>query len=297
MRIVAVSSFACLLLALVACSGGGNVSAVTGGALTGNWQFDLLQETPSPATSLSASGFIQDLDDALTGNLQVPAVGSSFSCGGVSSLNGNVTGSNVTFSLNEGGTILNFTGSASPDGTSMSGDYQGAGGGCRGAPITGTWNAFLIPPLNGNFTGTLSDSSYMATLTGLSPALPIAVSGTITQSANFGASNATLTGTITAVGYPCFATVSLSGTISGQNVYMDVFNYRGEQIGTLGVPGLPGIAGTPATVAVSSKGISLVGAGQSGLALGISGVPACPPIAENGFAVTSDVTSVAFTFQ
>jgi hypothetical protein len=137
----------------------------------------------------------------------------------------------------------------------------------------------------------------MSLLTGVNPPAPIAVSGTFTQSANAGASNATLTGTITAIGYPCFTTVSLSGTISGQSVYLNVFDYSGVQIGTLGVPGVAGIAGTPATVVPSSNVLSLTGSGQAGLSLGSSGVPPCPALNGNGTNVTTDTTSVAFTLQ
>lgn len=284
-----------LLLTLAACGGGPISSSPASGPLSGNWQLSLLQESPPPLTTLSASGFFWESNNALTGSVQIPAEGTDGQCGGVSSVTGTVSGQNVTLFLNEGGTELSLTGIISSDNKSISGDYLGPGGGCLAAPTTGTWNAFLIPQLNGAFTGTLSNSQYMAVLTGLSPPAPIAVSGTLTQGPGMGASNATLTGSITAVGYPCFRTVSLTGTISGQNVYLDVFAYNGEQIGTLGVPGLPGINGTPATVVVGSNGVSLTGTGEGGLSLGVSG--ACPAITGTSGTLTTDLTEVAFTFQ
>jgi hypothetical protein len=268
------------------------------GPLSGNWQINVLQQYPTK-TPLSASGFIAQANDVITGSVQVAPVGSKSSCGGVSALAGTVSGQNVTFSLNAGGTVVNYTGTISSDNQTMSGDYQAVGGACFSAGTSGTWNAVLIPPLNGSFTGTLSGSTYMSALTGQSNAPPIAVSGTFSQSSNADGSNATLTGTIMAVGYPCFATASLTGTISGQNVYMDVFGYNGAQIGTLGIPGVPseGAAPTPATLVSTSTGLSLVGNGEGGLALGQGLAGPCPAIFVNGISTTGDVTAVALTFK
>jgi hypothetical protein len=165
------------------------------------------------------------------------------------------------------------------------------------ASTSGTFTASLVPPLNGSFTGTLANSLYMAELTGVAPPAPIAVSGSFTQSANAGASNASISGTITAIGYPCFSTASVTGTISGQNVYLDVFDYNGQQIGTIGLPGIVGTPGTPATLVVNSGSVSLTGTGsaQSGLSLGASGTPPCPAIGLSN--ITSDTADVDFTLQ
>jgi hypothetical protein len=270
--------------------------------LTGNWQLDLLQEEPRPQTPLSVSGFVVDSNNALTGSVEVPAVAGQHNCGGIGSLTGTVSGQNVTIAVNEGGTTLNFTGSISADGKSMSGDYQGPGGGCYTTSTTGTWNAFLIPPLSGNFTGTI-ESSYMQILQAASTPVPVTVSGSITQSTNAGTGNATLTGTISAVGYPCFSAASLSGTISGQNVYLNIFGYNGVQIGTLGQPGTVGAAGSPATVVVQSGKVSLVDTNNTGLFLGAftgtGTVGPCPPLIVPGTSSTqtSDSGSVVFDFQ
>jgi hypothetical protein len=161
--------------------------------------------------------------------------------------------------------------------------------------------------LNGNFTGTIANSTYMTLVTGASPAAPIVVSGTISQSDNAGASDATLTGTINAVGYPCFSSASLSGTISGQNVYLNIFGYNGVQIGTLGQSsGSAGIPGSPATVVVSPSGTSLVDTNPVGLFLGTNTgtgtVGPCPGLVVPGTSnpvviQTSDSGSVALNFQ
>lgn len=232
----------------------------------------------------------------------MPAVAAHNNCGGIGSVTGSVSGQNVTIAVNEGGTTLNFTGSLSSDGTSMSGNYQGPGGGCYTTPTTGTWNGFLIPPLSGNFSGTIN-SSYMQILQGAQTPVPVAVDGSITQSTNAGAGNATLTGTISAGSYPCFSSASLSGTISGQNVYLNIFGYNGVQIGTLGQPGTVGAPGSPATVVVKSGKVSLVDTSNSGLFLGAftgtGTVGPCPSIIVPGTTSTqtSDSGSIEFNFQ
>lgn len=304
MRTIGAALLACGLLALAAC-GGGNMpssSSAADGTLSGNWQMNLLQQEPRPETLLSVSGFLVESNNVLTGSVQVPPVSARFDCGGVSALTGTVSGQNVTLSVNEGGTAVNFTGGISQDGKSMSGNYQAEGGGCFTRPTTGTWNAFLVPPLTGNFTGTIN-SAYMQILQAASNPVPVTVSGTITQSTNAGTSNATLTGTIKAVGYPCFSSAALSGTISGQNVYLNVFGYNGNQIGTLGQPGTVGAAGSPATVVVESGGISLVDTSSDGLFLGAftgtGTVGPCPPLIVPGTnsTQTSDSGSVALKFH
>ncbi|MGA7401084.1 MAG: hypothetical protein ACLPHI_14155 [Terriglobales bacterium] len=292
MRAQAIALFAILITILTAC-GGSPSSPPPSGALSGNWQINLQQEYPTQ-TLLSASGFVAQANDALTGSIQVAPFGSKSSCAGVSVLTGMIKGQNVTFSLNGGGTVLDFSGTASTNGQTMSGDYQAVGGGCSTVGISGTWNAVLVPPLNGNFTGTLSNSQYMSLLTGVSPAAPIAVSGSMTQSSNDGASNATITGTINAVGYPCFTTASLTGTISGQNVVLSVFGYEGSQIGTLGSAETPAVASSGPNNEIS---LSTQPNGEMtlGKASATTVVGPCPPV---GVGPTiGDSTVVVLTFQ
>lgn len=303
MRTLASTSLAFFLLALAACGGGSAPPPTTGTSLTGNWQLDLLQEEPRPQTPLSISGFLVDSSNALTGSVEVPAVAAHNNCGGIGSVTGSISGQNVTIAVDEAGTTLNFTGTLSPDGTSMSGDYQGPGGGCYTTPTTGTWNGFLIPSLSGNFTGTIN-SSYMQILQGAKTPVPVAVTGSITQSTNAGTGNATLTGTISASGYPCFSNASLSGTISGQNVYLNIFGYNGVQIGTLGQPGTVGAPNSPATVVVQSGKVSLIDTSNSGFFLGAAVgngtvVGPCPPLIVPGSTSTqtSESASVQFDFQ
>ncbi len=303
MRVLLTTLLAILSFAFTGCGGSSSSNSTTaGGPLTGNWQINLVQEYPSPVTPLSVSGFLTQSDQTVVGSVQGPTITNAkgAACGGTAQITGTVYGQTVALTENLGGTSYNFTGTLSADYQSMSGDYAGQGGACFIQGTTGTWSALLIPPLNGNFTGTLSGSSYMTLLTGVTPAAPIQVSGSITQSSNAGGSNASLTGTITAVGYPCFSTVSLSGTISGQNVYLNVFDYTGEPVGFLGVPS------SPATVVVPSSGggYSLVdnnvGNGlQLGIYNGTSTVGPCPPLwnQTNLIYQTYDNVAVQFDFE
>lgn len=288
-----------MLGVLAGCGSGGGSSAASGGALNGNWQFNLVQTYPGPSTQLSASGFLAQSGSTLTGSVQGPVIinGQGIqTCGGNGTVSGTLNGQAVSFSLNPGGTVFNFTGTVSGN-NSMTGTYQGLGGACFSRSTTGTFTAQLIPAITGNFTGTLNNSTYMEDLTGENT--PIPVSGTLTQSASAGGSNASVSGTITAVGYPCMTTAYLTGTISGQSVYLDVFNFNGVQIGTLGRPSASGFGGNPAIVVVNSSGLSLTGVGSqlSGLSLGLEGTSPCPEIFYGGGVVTTDQADVNVTIQ
>jgi hypothetical protein len=298
---VLLSSF---ILFSAACGGSGSPTFAPPTSANGNWQFNLVQNYPSPSTTLSISGFLVEASSGdLTGSLQVPALGKDINCAGASIAAGTISGEDVNFLLNVFGTEISFTGTVSSDGSSMSGSYQAPAGACYNKATTGTWTASLVPPLTGTFTGTLL-SEYMETLTGASSPVAVPVSGTMTQSDSAGASNATLAGTITAAGYPCFATATMTGTISGQNVYLSFYGYNGEQIGTLGTPP-PAAGGSafPATVVVAPGELSLVGApaDSNGLVLGviseIGETGPCPPILlPNGNSLVVDNDSITLNF-
>lgn len=283
---------AVLLFVFVSCGGGNSSSSAanTAGPLSGNWQFTLtqnypIQQTPAP---IPIPGFLVETKNSLTGSLEVPVLGLNSNCSGVSAVTGTVSGQNITIAINNGGNVLNLTGALGADNSSMTGTYQALGGACFTAPTTGTWIATLIPSITGSFTGKLTGSTYMAALTGM-PASPIAVSGTMTQSANFGASNATLTGTITATGYPCFTTASFSGTISGQSVTLTIFGYNGDPIGTAN--------NWLVTSPSGSSGLMVSGILSLGSGTGPTTVGPCPPIGSGGNLQASDSTSAAITIQ
>ncbi len=305
---IAVALLAISVSVYSGCGSSSSSSSQSVGALDGNWQFNLTQNYPLPAPTPqpSFSGFLQESNGSLSGSVQGPTLtGGNGPCGGIGTLSGTVNNQNVTFTLNQGGTEFNFTGSVSSSSsasscsasttpgttTVISGTYQAPGGACYYYPTSGSFTACLVPPLNGNFTGTIS-SQYMAALntSSGSSAVPVAVSGSFAQSANAGGSDATLTGTISAVGYPCFTTASLTGTISGQNIYLSVYDYNGVQIGTIGqIPSAGNATLGPATLMLTSTGLAVTNNSQfGGLAVNI-GNP-CPAIFNpvNGQTLTSD---------
>ena len=289
-RMVAVALLAGFVFLHSGC-GSSPVNSQPAGALSGNWQLNLLKNYPFQQEQLSASGFLQQSNGKLTGSVQGPTTtntNGTATCGGTGPLTGTVNNGTVSFTLNPGGTTINFTGAISPDQKSMSGSYEAIGGGCYSYPTSGIWTAFLIPPLNGKFTGTI-ESSYMGALAGLGvgASVPVKVSGSFVQSANASSSAAALTGTITAVGYPCFATASLTGTISGQDIYLSVYGYNGLQIGTIGQILASGPTTAPATLSVTPTGLVVTGStSTSGFFIDL-GNP-CPAVNQLGNSLTSD---------
>jgi hypothetical protein len=293
-----VSTSLAFFLALVLAGCGGSSSSDPK-AVANNWQFTLVQQQPRPPANFLASGFLTQAKGTLSGSVTVPPSSQTGRCAGVGLLTGTINAQNLALQINEGGTSIALTGSLSSDGTTMTGTYAGSGGGCFNAPTTGTWSAVQIPTLTGSFTGMLTSSVYMAALAGTTAeqVAPVMVSGNLTQGPNDGtASSSTLTGTISAQGYPCFRTVSVTGTITGQNVLLSVYNFNASLIGTIGLPS------NPATVTSDSTGLHLIGSNSgSGLSLGANsgGVVfgPCPPILLNGSSLPYDQAAIELDFQ
>ena len=302
MKILTGTLLALALGALLGC-GGSSSSNSTNNPAT-NWQFTMVQEQPRPTATFTITGFIkQDSKGALTGSLLVPPSPQKGTCAGSASATGTLSSGTLLLDVNSGGNIITLNGNTSSDGQTIQGSYSGPGGGCYNSPTNGTFTASQVPSITGSFTGQLTSSAYMAILTGVNPANPISVSGTLTQGANDGSVNvATVTGIINAQNYPCFATATVTGTVTGPNVYLFVFGFDGTQIGTIGLPGSPSSAGTPAVVTVTSGAVSLVGSapGTSGLALGRgTGQPfgPCPPLQTGSGAVPYDTAAITLNLQ
>ncbi len=131
----------------------------------------------------------------------------------------------------------------------------------------------------------------MSLVTGLNPPPPIVVSGVLSQNSNFGASNATLTGTITAQNYPCFTTASLTGTISGQNVVLSIFGFDGTEIGELGTSALPAQASS------SGSGRTVGGTLTLGKSSATTTVGPCPSLNGGSGSKIGDSTVASLTLQ
>ena len=223
-------------LAVLAGCGGSSKQASTG-ALAGNWQFTL-QKSTNPRTATLLSGFLQQTAKTVTGAVELtPPLSSTPTCGGAFQVTGTNDGQNVTLTVNEGGATVSLTGTSSA--SAMGGTYSLVAAGC-GKDESGTWTATLVQPVTGNFQGILHSTDGNTNANPLLKGSDFAITGQILQGDNVGATSATLTGTVSAVttapnvDYPCFADATLSGSITGTQVQIEVIGSKGTVIGTIG---------------------------------------------------------------
>src|SRR5258708_3351853 len=264
-----VKSLWVLLLASMMLSGCGGSSSSSSsqnsGPLAGNWQFSLASPadgsfvgTPSPACTatpgtplpICSGGFLQQNKGSVTGalvySIELPPVKTGDSttlCGGSAPVTGTINGQNVTLTAATGPPTLTLTGALSADGSTMMGTYASTHGKSRRTAQTGQqWSATSVQPLTGSVQGIFhSAAGNFHTVTG--DVLVISnenfpVSGVLTQGANIGASNATVTGTLTFQGYPCLDTAYVNGQISGNSVFLQIIASNGLNAGQIGSPGL-----------------------------------------------------------
>jgi hypothetical protein len=247
-----------LLLTSIILSGCGGGSSSTSssqnsGPLTANWQFSLASPSdgsfvgtaslscPTPQglpTPLCSGGFLQQKNGSVTGavvySISLPAVngGAPTVCNsGSAPVTGTISGQAVTLTAVAGVQTFNLSGTLSADGTTMMGTYTSTDGkGCGTAQTGLQWSATSVPTLSGAIQG-----SFHSTIGPLSDQ-DFPVSGTLTQGANIGASNATVTGTLNFQGYPCMGTASVTGQISGTSVILQIFAGTGLDSGQIGAP-------------------------------------------------------------
>jgi hypothetical protein len=260
------------ILAEIGCGGGSGLGIADQGApLSANWQFYILPNH-SKTPPQSVSGFLLQNKDSIAGNLAV-APTPVRNCSGVAPLTGSVSGTNVTLSINEFGTVLSLLGTLSSDSSSMTGSYTASDSVC-GTP-TGTWTAVQVKPLNGSFVGSLTSTSTNSPLFGNT----YQVSGTLSQGDNTGSSNTDLVGFIAVTNYPCISTADVRGLISGQNVTLSFYGSDGSLLGQ--VPQAVGNFATAAlvngTTTVCAGSNSACGAAQDNPASGyvIANVAKC----------------------
>ena len=138
-----------------------------------------------------------------------------------------------------------------------------------------TWSANSVPPITGGFQGFFhSISKTNAVLAGQ----VFAVTGSLIQGDNIGASSATVTGSLSFAGYPCLTKAAVNGQISGSALVLQIFNASsGSDVGQIG--GLPTGTGTttyPVTFNSTSNGYTvqnLGGSSSPAYALSTSGCP------------------------
>ncbi|SRR5579871_307979 len=213
----------CSAMLLVGCGRGSSNNSnppVNGtGALSGNWQMSLLPTGKTLAKT--QSGFLQQSGSTVTGGLMVL----DSPCSGVGNVTGTLDGSAVSLSVAPTELQVTLTGTLGSDQKSMTGDFTMLPFGCTGtssAPLSGTWTANLVAPLNGKIQGTFTSKEGVT--------YPIA--GQISQGPNTGISTATLSGNITASGY-CFLGAGFTGTVSGTTLVITLLDPYGAQVGQI----------------------------------------------------------------
>jgi len=201
------------------------------GVLSGNWQMSLLPTGKTLAKT--QSGFLLQNGNTVTGGLMVL----DSPCSGVGNVTGTIDSTGVSLTVNPTQIQVTLTGTVGSDQKSMSGDFNMLQFGCSGtssAPLSGTWTATLVAPLNGKIQGTFTSKEGVT--------YPVA--GQISQGPNTGISTATLTGNITVSGY-CFLGAGFTGTVSGTALVLNLLNPDGSQAGE--IPGTNSIDGTSIT--------------------------------------------------
>src|SRR5262245_60771718 len=109
------------LTLLSACGGGGSPKADVTGAnvnIGGNWQMQLQQVSPPSPAIKTEAGFLMQSGDSLSGSVLLSA---DTLCPGLGALQGKVSGSNVAITVTQIAQTVTLTGTASPDGSTMSG--------------------------------------------------------------------------------------------------------------------------------------------------------------------------------
>jgi len=306
----------CLLLLsavamLSACSGG----ASSGGSqniapLSGNWQFSVANPPDQTFIGGLQGGFLLQNHGTVTGaavySVSLPAGGNPTVCNsGSAPITGTLSGQSVTLTALAGNQTFTFTGTLSSDGSTLTGTYGSTAGTAADGTACGTaqtglqWSAVSVPPLSGPLQGNFHSTSGSAGLSNQD----FLVSGSLTQGENIGASNATVTGSLTFVDpvsnqsdYPCFSTAFVNGQISGTSVILQIIGPNGADFGQIGAPigtnnGLQSVtfdstsngyvlhsAVSPAYSVNTSKcpGVSLANAGDSGnICLSFGNATAC----------------------
>lgn len=226
----------------------------SGAALSGNWQFTVVSPSDQSFLGGLQGGFLLQNNGAVTGaavySISLPPTqsgGNATVCNsGSAPITGTISGQNVTLTAIAGAQTFTFTGTLSSNGSTMTGTYTStapaASGSASGTPCgtaqTGLqWSAISVPPLTGVLQGSFHSAGGAAGLANQD----FAVSGSLVQGQNIGASNATVTGTLNFVNqttsltdYPCFGVAQVNGQISGNTVILQIIGTNGSTFGQIG---------------------------------------------------------------
>ncbi len=261
------------LMALSACGGRSSSQPQATGTLAGNWQFTLSAPPDSSFVGGIQGGFLLQNNQSVTGGavyaISLPAEsgGSPTLCNsGSAPITGTFSGQNVTLTAVAGPQTFNLTGTLSASGSTMMGTYTSTDGqGCGTAQSGLPWSATFVPSVTGTIQG-----NFHSVLNPLLKNQVFAVTGSLTQGENIGASNATVTGTLNFQNYPCLASASVNGTISGNSVILKIIATSGLNVGQIGAPA--GYANpSPVSLMTSTAGSVLQGPNGYGVSTN-----ACP---------------------
>ena len=301
-----------LIVALSGCGGSSSSGVVAGDTpqVAGNWQFTMTTTSNSFVGSPLQGGFLLQKNGSLAGQITFSIVlpstdgGSTTICNsGTANATGTVSGQTVSLTAVVGTlasdgitpatqTFMLSGGKLSSDNsTIVNGTYTLTAGfavinsqtlPCGLASDAGTWSATLVPPITGGFQGFFHSTTSTTFLN-----QDFAVSGTLTQGQNIGASSATVTGTllfqdpVTLLNdYPCLTTASVNGTISGDTVLLQIFSTNGTVVGQIGHT--PGGGSGPSAVTLNKTSSGYVVQNVHGATSGSTG---------GGYAVTTKACS------
>ncbi len=242
-----------VMMALTACGGGGTSGDPQQSAgLSGNWQFTMTPQTDGNSSDPTFSGglqggFLLQNGSSITGQLVYAITSSSISStgpcnSGSAPVTVMVSGQSLTITETAGTQSYTLTGTLSSDGSTMMGTYTTtAGTAADGSPCgyaeTGlSWSAVSVPTVTGTVQG-----FFHSTATAPFVNQDFVVSGSLTQSPNIGASNATVTGTLSFIDlatnlsdYPCLSSAVVNGEISGNTVVLQIIGTNGAAEGQIG---------------------------------------------------------------
>ncbi len=290
---------------LSACGGNSSSDPQQSGTLSGNWQFTMTnpdatdQNPPLPAGTLYGlqGGFLLDNNGAVTGQAVYSISGIDISTtlwaicdSGSAQITGTVSGQTVNLKAAAGSQTFTLQGTLGPNGQITNPTFTTPGGAAAGfeycgAPASGlSWSAQSVPPLTGSITGGFHSAS--GNNSGLANQ-DFPLTGTLTQGANIGASNATVTGTLSFIDpttllsdYPCISsgTVFVNGQISGNTVVLQLIGTDGSNAGQIGSSA--SLSGTtPVTFDPTTNGYVLHSAGTGYLV----NTKACPAPSREDF--------------
>src|SRR5579863_532969 len=245
MKTLVLVAVAVCLLSLTVCGGGGGNGNSTSSLLTGNWQASLKNSTTNAVKS--ESGFIIQSGNFLSGNVLLTG---STACAGVGSAQGQLSGLNVAIAVSQVGQTVNLMGTASSDGSTMSGNYTILASPCGNSQV-GTWTATQVHALTGSFQATFTSTKTTG--------LVFHFGGKIAQGPNNGGSTTTLAGNMTSPDAPCFSTASITGQISGTAIVFNLLSSEGVPLGQYS-----GTATTDATMITGGYNLQPQSASNSG---------------------------------